>query len=307
MFLYCVKPCRNCVRGVHATVWELSREECVKLIGIVIKERSQRAKEAADSLVMYLRKKSIGHFVIHSKKGNMRDSVQNKIPDCDLCITFGGDGTLLFASRVFSPYGIPIVGINLGGLGFITEFRESEVTECVECFLHKDFTLEKRVMIDVQLFRDKKEVFQSTGLNDLVVSTGGISRLIELGVSSGHSFIGSYRADGIIIATPTGSTAYSLAAGGPILEPKMKAFVISPICPHSLGARPLVVPSNEEVKVKIMSDHREIMGTVDGQIAVKLKCNDEIFIRQSKVVTTLISLNKRSFYDIVSEKLSWKG
>jgi NAD+ kinase len=279
----------------------------VKLIGIVVKEKSPRAKEAADSLISYLEKKSIEFIVIPSKKGNIGGTVQRKIPDCDLGITFGGDGTLLFAARVFSPYEIPIVGINLGGLGFITEFRESEVTECVECFLHEEFTLEKRVMIDVQILRDNTEVFQSTGLNDLVVSTGGISRLIELGVSSGHKFIGSYRADGIIVATPTGSTAYSLAAGGPILEPTMEAFVITPICPHSLGARPLVVPSNKEVKVNILSDHREIVGTVDGQIAVQLRYNDKIYIRQSQVVTTLISLNKRSFYDIVSAKLSWKG
>ncbi len=279
----------------------------VKLIGIVIKEKSPRAKEAAENLISYLETQSLEFIVIASRKGNIGDTVQRKIPDCDLCITFGGDGTLLFAARVFSPYGIPIVGINLGGLGFITEFRESEVTECVECFLREDFTLEKRIMIDVQIFREKKEMFQSTGLNDLVVSTGGISRLIELGVFSGRKFIGSYRADGIIVATPTGSTAYSLSAGGPILEPMMEAFVISPICPHSLGARPLVVPSNEEVKINILSDNREIVGTVDGQIAIQLRCNDEIYIRQSQVVTTLISLNKRSFYDIVSAKLSWKG
>jgi len=279
----------------------------VRRIGIVIKEKSHKAKEAADNLIAYLGTKSIESIVIPSRTEDIGEAVRGNIPDCDLCITFGGDGTLLFAARVFSPYGIPIVGINLGGLGFITEFRESEVTECVESFLREDFTLEKRIMIDVRIVREKREMFQSTGLNDLVVSTGGISRLIELGVSSGRKFIGSYRADGIIVATPTGSTAYSLSAGGPILEPMMEAFVISPICPHSLGARPLVVPSDEEVKISVLSDNREIVGTVDGQIALQLRCSDEIYIRQSQVVTTLISLNKRSFYDIVSAKLSWKG
>ena len=199
------------------------------------------------------------------------------------------------------------MGINLGGLGFITEFRENEVMECVECFLNGNYGFEERMMVDVIIYRGGTKVYQSTGLNDLVITTGGISRLIELEVMSGRNSIGSYRADGIIVATPTGSTAYSLAAGGPILAPTMTAFVICPICPHSLGARPLVVPSNEFVKVTVMSVHRQIIGTIDGQIAVELEYDDMIIVKKSEVITRLISLGKRSFYDIVSEKLSWKG
>jgi len=279
----------------------------VKLIGIVLKDRSTRAVEASNLLITYLKKKSIGYFITPSKKGVIESDMQEKVPLCDLCITFGGDGTLLFATRVFSRFGVPIVGINLGGLGFITEFRESEVTECVECFLNGDFSIEERIMVDVHIYRDGNHMYQSTGLNDLVINTGGISRLMQLEVSSGTKYIGSYRADGIIVATPTGSTAYSLAAGGPILEPTMAAFVISPICPHSLGARPLVVPSEERVKIKVLSDHRQIIGTIDGQMAVDLEYMDEIHVEKSAVVTKLISLGKRSFYDIVSEKLSWKG
>ena len=272
-----------------------------------MKDRSTRAVEASNLLITYLKKKSIGYFITPSKKGVIESDMQEKVPLCDLCITFGGDGTLLFATRVFSRFGVPIVGINLGGLGFITEFRENEVTECVECFLNGDFSIEERIMVDVHIYRDGNHMYQSTGLNDLVINTGGISRLMQLEVSSGTKYIGSYRADGIIVATPTGSTAYSLAAGGPILEPTMAAFVISPICPHSLGARPLVVPSEERVKIKVLSDHRQIIGTIDGQMAVDLEYMDEIHVEKSAVVTKLISLGKRSFYDIVSEKLSWKG
>ena len=279
----------------------------MKLIGIVLKDRSTRAVEASNLLITYLKKKSIGYFITPSKKGVIESDMQEKVPLCDLCITFGGDGTLLFATRVFSRFGVPIVGINLGGLGFITEFRESEVTECVECYLNGNFSIEERIMVDVHIYRDGNHMYQSTGLNDLVINTGGISRLMQLEVSSGTKYIGSYRADGIIVATPTGSTAYSLAAGGPILEPTMAAFVISPICPHSLGARPLVVPSEERVKIKVLSDHRQIIGTIDGQMAIDLEYMDEIHVEKSAVVTKLVSLGKRSFYDIVSEKLSWKG
>lgn len=199
------------------------------------------------------------------------------------------------------------MGINLGGLGFITEFRESEVLECVDCVIDGKNEFEERIMVDVHVLRDGAHLYQSTGLNDLVINTGGISRLIQLDVSSGDKNIGNYRADGIIVATPTGSTAYSLAAGGPILEPTMSAFAICPICPHSLGARPLVVPAENTIKIKVLSKDREIIGTIDGQIAVDLEYMDDIHIEKSKKVTKLISLGKRNFYDIVSEKLYWKG
>jgi NAD+ kinase len=279
----------------------------VGLVGIVLKEKSSQAFKAIKPLIAYLKKRSIEYYIIPSRKEAITEDLLKKIPVSDLCITFGGDGTLLFAARVFSRYEVPIIGINLGGLGFITEFKESEVTECIECFLKGKFSYEERIMIDVNVYRNGDCVYKATGLNDLVINTGGISRLIQLEVSSGEKLIGNYRADGIIVATPTGSTAYSLAAGGPILEPTMAAFVISPICPHSLGARPLVVPSEEKVKIRVMSDHRQIVGTIDGQLAVDLAYLDEVWVEKSSVLTKLLSLGNRSFYDIVSEKLSWKG
>jgi NAD+ kinase len=279
----------------------------VKLVGIVLKDKSDRASAAIQPLVEYLKKRSIEYYIIPSREGRISQVLLKKIPATDLCITFGGDGTLLFAARLFSQYDVPIVGINLGGLGFITEFRESEVTDCVECFLRGHFSFDKRMMIDVYITRKGTQVYSTTGLNDFVISTGGISRLIQLEVSSGDTSIGTYRADGIIIATPTGSTAYSLAAGGPILQPNMEAFVISPICPHSLGARPLVVPAEERVKIRVLSDNRQIVGTIDGQMAVDLLHMDEVCVEKSQKVTKLLSMGNRDFYDIVSEKLSWKG
>ena len=130
--------------------------------------------------------------------------------------------------------------------------------------------------------------------------------MINIEVFAGKNFIGNYRADGVIVATPTGSTAYSLSAGGPIVEPTMRAFVISPICPHTLGTRPLVVPADEVIKLRVLSRDREVTATVDGQVAIELECNDEVIVKRSKIATRLISLGKRSFYDIVREKLAWK-
>ncbi|MBN2325351.1 MAG: NAD(+)/NADH kinase [Spirochaetes bacterium] len=279
----------------------------MKLVGVVLKDRSKKSVSIAGILKKYLDSKKIGYITIHSKVGEIDEKTKRRIPDCDLAVALGGDGTLLFASRKFSPWGIPIVGINLGGLGFITEFRESELLECMECVVGKTPAFESRMMIDVNVYRNRKKVWSSAGLNDLVISTGGISRLILLEVSSGKHLIGTYRSDGIIVATPTGSTAYSLSAGGPLLDPSMRAFVISPICPHSLGIRPMVVPSEETIRIRVISKDREINATLDGQVAFELKDADEVRVTRSEMITRLISLGKRSFYDIVREKLSWKG
>ena len=279
----------------------------MNLVGIVIKSKSLKANKAAETLVNYLELKAIGYFIINSKETAFNEEVQQKIPLTNLCVTFGGDGTLLYAARIFSQHEVPIIGVNLGRLGFITEFSEADVLECLECVINENNEFEDRIMVDVQVFRDGSYLYRSTGLNDLIINTGGISRLIQLEVSSGKNKIGSYRADGIIVATPTGSTAYSLSAGGPILAPTMSAFVICPICPHSLGARPLVVPSEERVMIKIMSEDMEIIGTIDGQVAFDLEFMDEVYIEKSKTVTKLVSLGTRRFYDIVSEKLYWKG
>ncbi|MGQ9616334.1 MAG: NAD(+)/NADH kinase [Spirochaetota bacterium] len=278
----------------------------VRLVGIVLKYKSKRADKSSSVLIKYLESREIDYFTLYAKPGHIHRSINDKIPNCGLSVTFGGDGTLLFAARLFSIYGIPIVGINLGGLGFITEFKESEVVECVDGFIRGLHSFEERMMVDVRVLRGKEVVFTATGLNDLVVTSRDMSRLLKLEVSTEKKFIGTYRADGIIVATPTGSTAYSLSAGGPILEPTMKAFAISPICPHSLGARPLVVPADEGIKIKVLSKNRNIKATVDGQVAFEVLETDEVEVLKSKTVTRLVSLGKRSFYDIVREKLAWR-
>jgi NAD+ kinase len=279
----------------------------MKLIGIVLKDKSEKALDMLSELTEYLDSKKIKHVMIPSRGGDIDSKVKKQIPMCNIAVALGGDGTLLFTARNFSKYNIPIVGINLGGLGFITEFRESELLECMEFVINGKHSFEERMMIDVQVYRNNKQSWVETGLNDLVINTGGISRLILLEVFSGRHLIGRYRSDGIIVSTPTGSTAYSLSAGGPILEPNMKAFVISPICPHSLGARPLIVPTEESIKIVMLSQNLEVTATVDGQVAFSLQYGDEIRTLKSDLITRLVSLHKRSFYDIVREKLSWKA
>jgi NAD+ kinase len=279
----------------------------MNLVGVVLKNESGRAEEVFGRLRGFFESKQIEYVLIYSKQGDLDPAVCEKLPACDLAVAFGGDGTLLFTSRVFSPHCVPIMGVNLGGLGFITEFRESEMIECVESFMHGDYTCEERLMLEVCIMRQGEIIAQETGLNDLVMNSRGISRLIELEVTSSGMLLGSYRADGIIIATPTGSTAYSLSAGGPILDPTSNALVINPICPHSLGVRPLVIPADREIKISAVSNERSVTATIDGQIAHELEPGDEVRVTRSDTVTSLVSIGTRSFYDIIREKLFWKG
>lgn len=279
----------------------------MKLIGVVLKQGSGKAQDAFAALKKYLKSKGIDYVLIYSRRGGLEAAVREKIPRCDLAVAFGGDGTLLFTARLFSRYDVPIVGVNLGGLGFITEFRETEAVDCVQCFLEGSSTCERRMMIDVSCISGKGTLSRDTGLNDVVINSGGISRLIELELGTDHTLIGTYRSDGIIVATPTGSTAYSLSAGGPILDPLTDAFVISPICPHSLGVRPLVIPAEQEISIKVLPNDRPVTATIDGQVAHVLTQGDRISVVRSELATRLVSTGTRSFYDIVREKLFWKG
>ena len=275
-------------------------------IAIVVKDEDEEMMRRINPLIDFCKTKNIRYFILPSQEDGISKDFKRNIESSDICITFGGDGTLLFASRVFSPYGIPIIGINLGGLGFITELKESEMLESLQACERDEYFIEERMMIDVSILRDKFRQYKSIGLNDLVITSGGISRLINIEVSSGKNFIGNYRADGVIVSTPTGSTAYSLSAGGPIVEPTIKAFVISPICPHTLGTRPLVIPAGDVIRLRVISRDREVTATVDGQVAIELEWDDEVIVKKSKTVTKLVSLGKRSFYDIFREKLAWK-
>lgn len=279
----------------------------MKSVGIVLKYGSREAERKSRPFIQYLEKNGIDYFKVPSREELIGNDLREKIVSSDLCVTFGGDGTLLFAARIFSPFGVPIIGVNLGGLGFITEFKENEVIKCFDCFMRGDYTYEERMMIDVAICREGEALYQSIGLNDLVVSSSGISRLIRFEIYSGKYTVGTYRADGVIISTPTGSTAYSLAAGGPIVTPKVDALVICPICPHTLGVRPVVLPTSEGLRIRVLSKDREVIGTVDGQIAFDLEYMDEVFVKKSDVVTKLVLVDGKSFFDIVSEKLSWKG
>ncbi|MGK5086116.1 NAD(+)/NADH kinase [Bdellovibrionota bacterium FG-2] len=225
----------------------------------------------------------------------------------DLIIVLGGDGTLLGAARLMHTHSIPILGINMGQLGFLTEIKRSEALESFAHLLQgRKPIISKRAMFDVTLLREGKVVFNGPVINDAVISKGAIARIIGLQIGVNEKWVHDIRADGLIIATPTGSTAYSLAAGGPIIEPSLDAMVLTPICPHSLTQRPVVIPDSSEIQVCLKVRPGHVLLTLDGQDAVDMKVDDIVIIRRFRRHSLqLIGSPSRDYFSLLREKLKF--
>jgi len=233
--------------------------------------------------------------------------------DFNISISLGGDGTVLFASRVMGPLGAPVLPVNLGTLGFISAVDPSQWEETFDKWNNGSAVISMRLMLDIAIERGGKTIFTNCCLNDAVVSAAGIAKLVKLELaaesSSGERIeLGRFRADGLIVATPTGSTGYSVAAGGPIIDPEMDAVIINPICPFTLANRPIVVPSDDKIITLVEKDQRsEVILTVDGQISEPLKSDDKIIIRRSAQKLQLIASDRWAFYRALQTKLAWSG
>ncbi len=224
---------------------------------------------------------------------------------CDLIVVLGGDGTYLSVARLMKKRSVPVLGVNMGQLGFLTEIKHSEAVDSVQKILKGGrVTLSERALIEVRLTRNGKTIFQGPVVNDAVVSKGAIARIIGLDVRVNGKWVHNVRADGMIVSTPTGSTAYSLAAGGPIIEPTLPALVLTAICPHSLTQRPLVIPDSAEIQIQLKQRPGHVLLTLDGQDAVDMKENDIVTIRRFKKHSLLlISSPTRDYFGVLREKL----
>ena len=234
----------------------------------------------------------------------------------DCCFCLGGDGTVLYAARTLAPLGVPIIPINLGSLGFIAAVHPDEWTRALDSWLRGEAPLSRRLMLEVRLERRGRIIMEETCLNDAVISAQKIAKLIHLGVTSiseqgagaAPILLGHYRSDGLIVATPTGSTGYSMAAGGPILDPELAAMIINPICPFTLSNRPMVIPASETIIVDLDQEQQsDLLLTLDGQITEALKLFDRVFIRRAPKDTLLITSNREDFYTALRTKLNWSG
>jgi NAD+ kinase len=220
-------------------------------------------------------------------------------------LVLGGDGTMIATARMIGDHEVPVLGVNFGGLGYLAEFRIEELYSALESILSDNFRLDRRVMLAVELRRGNEPPKTSRVLNDVVINKSALARIIEIETSFDGYFVNSFRADGLIVSTPTGSTAYNLSAGGPVVFPSMNAMVITPICPFTLSNRPLVVPDNAEIELFLKTENEEVALTLDGQVGFQMQVGDRVVIRKSRTTFNLIQPSNRNYFDVLRDKLRW--
>jgi NAD+ kinase len=282
----------------------------VTRVGIVAKPDAARAQGVILQLLPWLT--SRGHSVVLEKE--TADLVPSAVTDAagraelpgqvDLLIILGGDGTLLSMARAVGDLGVPLLGVNLGGLGFLTATTLDEMFPALEAYLEGHMAIEERMLLAARIVRAGQPLGEYAALNDIVITKSAMSRIIDLSVSVEGRYATAYRADGLIISTPTGSTAYSLSAGGPILFPTMDAVVLTPICSHTLTNRPIVVPGTDRIEVTLLAD-QEVMATMDGQVGVGLREGDTVEIRKAAARIRLVRFPQKDFFSVLRTKLKW--
>ncbi len=281
-------------------------------IGIIFKGGFDIAKKEAEKLRSYLIQKGIQVFMeeMTSSVGNY-GSIEQKssIPDSvKWVVVLGGDGTLLGAARRIGSLGVSIMGVNLGGLGFLTSIPLSRLYQVIDRLIKDELEIERRIMLDIEVLRGKERVCQFSVLNDVVINKGPLARILDLDVFISDEFLTTFRADGLIVSTPTGSTAYNLAAGGPIIHPTMSNFILTPICPFTLTNRPIILPETETIIIRMKSKSSEKVSlTFDGQVGFDLSHEDRVLIKKSDKMISLVKSPDKSYFEILRTKLMWGG
>jgi len=223
----------------------------------------------------------------------------------DLIIVLGGDGTMLAVARYLKGQDVPILGVNLGGLGFLTEISVEEMPIMLEKVVSGQYKTSTRIMLDVSVIRAGGKVFEFSVLNDAVITKDALARIIDIEVYVNSVYLTTYKADGLIFSTPTGSTGYSLSAGGPILYPSLKNIIVTPICPHMLTNRPIIIPEDVSMMAVLISMNERVVMTIDGQIGFPLEYRDEVVVKKSPHTVRLIKSSFRGYFEILREKLKW--
>lgn len=279
-------------------------------VAIVSKPHKDELARILPELVAWLTEH--GYEPIVDREGgafcsNARVIDRLEMPRCSpkLIIVLGGDGTLLSVARIFAGTGTPILGVNLGFLGFLTEIKLSELYTTLDGWCNDCHTLDARSMVRAELWRDGKEGASFDALNEVVVSKGEIARMGDFTVELDGKSVARFKADGVIVSTPTGSTAYTLAANGPILTPDVDALVVTPVCPHLLTLRPIVVRGDAQLLVRVEAVPEHCLLTVDGQEAIQLRLGDEVHCRRSANTVNLVRLSESGFFEALRNKLSW--
>jgi len=296
----------------------------MKRIGIIAKKNKPEAVNIARSLVEWFQTKKMEVYV-EEEMGNLlftsgsslrvdpplSDSYINsversEIPNhVEMIIVLGGDGTLLSVARLVRDYEVPILGVNLGGLGFLTEITLEELYRVLERVIQGDFITDERVVLNAAVVRRGERMAEFTVLNDAVINKGALARIIDLETTINGEYLTTFKSDGLIISTPTGSTAYNLSAGGPIVYPSLHSIIITPICPHTLTNRPIMVPDDVEIRVILKAKKQEVILTLDGQQGFYLEFEDVVEVRKAESRILLIKSPYRHYFEVLREKLKW--
>lgn len=281
----------------------------IKKVGIIANIEKEKSPEYAHILKRWLVEQGVEVFfedAIARKCGDERGLDRRKLASVvDLLVVFGGDGTMLRTARSVRNFDIPILGINMGGFGYLTEVNLSEMISALEMILKGDYRIEPRMMLDAAISREREPVKERTVLNDVVINRGNLSRIVELETIVNDRYLTTFKADGLIISTPTGSTAYSLSAGGPIVFPEQRLLILNPLCPHTLTNRPIILPEDATVKIILWTKGQGATVTLDGQVSYTVKDGDTVTIRKSPCITNLMTSPHRDYLAILRTKLGW--
>jgi len=283
----------------------------IRTVGIISRPRREDISRVVPPLIAWLRAhdaKVVWDTETGGCIGSQAGETQRRedLAGCsDLLIVLGGDGTLLSAARLAAAHKVPILAVNLGGLGFLTTVSLDELYPILEEIFSNQYRVSERVMLLAEIIRDGNAVLRQVALNDAVLNKAALARIMDLELRVDGEYVTTYKADGLILSTPTGSTAYSLAAGGPIVYPAVEAFVITPICPHTLTNRPLVIPDSARTEIEFQSADDAVFLTFDGQIGIPLERKDRIQISKAPEKLHLVRPSQKTYFEVLRNKLKW--
>ena len=281
----------------------------MRKVGMFVKKDTRACKKASE-FEAWLQARDVEVIRKESSPPSLHSQSTNKSSapgDLDCMFVLGGDGTFLSAARWIGDQDIPVLGVKFGQIGFLAEIAEENLLSAAEKIIDQEYTIARRMRLDVQVLRNGDEIAFETVLNDIVINKGALARLADIETYINDHYLTTFRADGLIIATPTGSTAYSLAAGGPVIHPQVPGIILTPICPFTLTNRPLILPEAIQIKIKLEKGSSDIMLTFDGQKGLDINEKDTILVRKGDHPLNIIKLPERNYFDILKAKLRWSG
>jgi NAD+ kinase len=276
----------------------------INIVGIVVKPDHAEARATAAELSAWLKANGLDLSCEPMSAGEI-SAGGTPTMKADLIVVLGGDGTMISTARLVRDQATLVLGINYGSLGYLTDFRIEEMFPALEAILGGDYEVDRRVMLDATHWRGNEKLASGRILNDVVVNKAALARIIEIDVKLNDLFVNTFRADGLIVATPTGSTAYNLSAGGPIVYPSMNAVVLTPICPFTLTNRPIVVPDSAAIELTLHNENEGVVLSLDGQTGYPMRAKDRVVIRKSQTTFNLVQPANRNYFDVLRDKLKW--